>query len=435
MISRTLISVLLSLAVLAVGVGTAGWLAASKPAPPTAPDARPAMLVRGVRIEPGSVDDRLVAFGTAAADRFARVSSEVNGVIAYLSDNLRPGAAVEPNEVLIRLDPREFEARLTRTKASLASDRAALAKLDIEDRNLLELKRIAQVELDVAQRELKRVTRLFENGLAGQREVDTAQLDVESKQRLVQDLAKQYQFLPETRRQHEAMVKLRQADVALAELNVERTVIRAPFGGRIEDVRVEEGERITAGSWLFSLLDPDLIEVPFEAPLAWHPRVAVGDPARLTLDANPDANWSGTVGRIAPSGDNKTRTFRLYVEVDNRRQAKPLLPGQFVKASIIVDTLEDAIALPRACVQDNAIFIYDDGVARRQPIKIERMIFDRCLVRDVDPGAIVITSNLDALSDGLPIRVDVDGEVLDHSAPALPVAQHNAPTASQNAAQ
>ncbi len=410
MLRKFLISVSLIIAILAIGVGAATLLVFTKSAPQKRDSERPPMLVRCQRLTPHTARETLVGYGTARADRLAQVSAEVSGLVEYVSDNLKPGSSVAQGEVLIRLDDREYKARLDRARHQVAAEEAALANIAIEVTNVTELERIALVELEIANREQVRVQKLFEQGLAGRRELDTAEGDVEARRRVLQNLRKEHEYLPNTRRQREAAVQLRRADVEIAALNLARCVIAAPFAGRIEQVRVELGERIAAGTWQFSLLDPALIEIPVEIPMSWYPRLAVGAVCRIATEADGGVVWSGKVARIAPSGNSDMRTISAYVEVDNRTQPIPLKPGLFVRAEIDGSVFENALTVPRGAVQDGAVFVYEGGVAHRREVRVTRQILAESLVSGLEPGVIVITSNLDALADGAPVRIDLTND-------------------------
>jgi HlyD family secretion protein len=173
----------------------------------------------------------------------------------------------------------------------------------------------------------------------------------------------------------------------------------------VEAVSVDLGERVSSGDPLFAVLDPQRIEVPVELPVSVRDRVRTGARARLTIDSNPGVAWQARVARIAPRADESTRTFSVYVELNNSQQESPLLPGMFVRATIEGPTLTDALLVPRQSIQRDSVFVFDDGVARRRPVRVRRHVFDESIVDGVEPGETVIVSNLDLLHDGLKVQV------------------------------
>ena len=173
-------------------------------------------------------------------------------------------------------------------------------------------------------------------------------------------------------------------------------------------MRVEVGERVAPGQQLLSIVDLSRIEVPIELPVSLRARVQAGAPARLSLESGPDVVWSGRVARISPSADELTRAFSLFVEVDNAGRAVPLVPGMFVRARIDGQMLQDVLIVPRGSIQDGRVFVCRDGRARPQDVRAQRQLLDRTVVSGLEPGTVVITSNLDVLYDGAPVEVLLD---------------------------
>ena len=164
------------------------------------------------------------------------------------------------------------------------------------------------------------------------------------------------------------------------QLNLERCTLRAPFDGRIDQVRVDPGERVSAGTWLVGMLDPRHIEIPIEVPAATAGRIVVGAACRLTTEVDGSVAWTGRVARVAPAGNVAMRTVSVYVEVDNEDQETPLKPGLFVRAEIAGELLPDALLVPRAVVKEDAVWVLDEGVARRNPVVVRRVLREACVV-------------------------------------------------------
>jgi multidrug resistance efflux pump len=267
------------------------------------------------------VVEPIVGYGIARADRQAWVAAQVSGEFVELSLRLHVGELVEDGELLIRIDDRKYQRQFERAGSLLAADQAQLERVAVEEDNVDRLIGIASTELEIAQREHERVMRLFEAGQAVRRELDLARQAFEKARRELQALENRKALYPQQRAVLLANRDLHRADAGLAALDLERCHIRAFLRGRLEAVEVEIGERVSVGTRLFALLDPDLIEVPIELPVSLRDRVANGAGCELKLESNPGVAWSGQVARIAPSAAQATRTFSLFVEVDNTRQA------------------------------------------------------------------------------------------------------------------
>ena len=404
--------IILSLVLIAVlltgGAGTMVLLINTKPKPPEADTVRLPLTVRAIKLEPCTTVEPIVGYGTAHADRRAWVAAQVAGEVVELADDLRSGSAVHARQALVRIDEREYRAALDRTSSQLAANDAVLQQLAVEQHNLEQLVKIAEEELAVSERELNRIRNLLEQGNSNQREADLARLQFQQSRRAQQTLLNQQALLPQRRVQQQAVCELHRAEVAMARLHLERCTIVAPFSGRLEVVNVELGEQVAPGGRLLSIVDPDRIDVSIELPISLRGRVCVDRPARLSLESRQDAFWTGRVARIAPSANELTRTFALFVEVDNSKQSEPLIPGMFVHARIDGPLLHDALIVPRGCIQDNRVFVCRDNQAFQKTVRVERHLFDRTVISGLSPGEIIITSNLDVLYDGAPVRVLFD---------------------------
>ncbi len=408
---QIIISLMLIVALLAVGLASSALLIRTAPHPPTSDLEQPALLVRTLELTPRTVVEPIVGYGTARADRYAWIAAQVSGELVELSPKLHIGVLVEAGELLIRIDDREYQHQLDRARSLLAADKAQLARLEIEEKNVDRLVEIATTEVEIAQREYERVLGLFESEQAPRRELDLARQGFERARRTLRILENQKALFPQQRAVLTAGRDQHRAEVGLAELHVERCRVRAPFRGQIEAVEVEIGERVNVGSRLFALLDPDLIEVPIELPVSLRGRVAGGANCQLMLESNRGVVWSGQVVRVAPSAALDTRTFSLFVEVDNTSQEQPMMPGLFVRARIDGPTWRDVLIIPRGIIQQEHVYIYDDGLARRRAVSVERHLYDQTVISGLRPGEIVITSNLDALYDRAPVRIQQDATV------------------------
>ncbi|MFH1746528.1 MAG: efflux RND transporter periplasmic adaptor subunit [Planctomycetota bacterium] len=410
---QVLVSLILIVVLLGLGAGVAAALIHGKRTPPQITNDRPALAVHGVKVTPSTVTEPIVGYGTAIADQQAWISTQVSGVITRVADTFEAGEPVQDQQKLIWIDDHDYHAALDRSESQLVMDEATLRQLDTEEQNLNSLIKITEEEFEVADRELNRVRILLEQGNSNQREIDQARLSFEQARRALQLVLNEQALLPDRRARLKATCALRRADVSIARLNVERCTITAPFAGQLDEVLAEQGEHIAPGAQLFSIVDPGHIDVPIELPVALRGRLRVGAPCQLTLESRQDAVWRGQVVRIAPSADALTRTFALYVEVDNSLQAEPLVPGMFVRARIDGPLLQDVIILPRGCIHNSRVWVARDGHAYATPVTTVRHLLDRSVVDGLNAGEVVITSNLDVLYDGVPVNVLLDQPAID----------------------
>jgi len=417
---RIIVSAILIAVLLAGGMVIATALVMTKPAPPARDITRPPLLVEALTVRPQTVVEPIIGYGTARADRFARLSAQVAGEVVELGEWLKPGAEAKEGQLLMRIDEEEYARRLDSAKSRLEAGRAQLAGLGVEQSNVERLIAIAQRELDIAQGDFDRIKDLFEKGESHPREFDQYHRALQQTRSARQVLINRKALLPSRKAEREAGCRDRQADVELARLNVERCRITAPFDGRIDEVMVELGERVQVGLELVSLLNPNLIEVPIELPVSVHPRVRVGATCRLSVDSTDEVSWTGRVKRVSPTASETTRTFKLYAEVNNAEQTQRqrLIPGFFVRATIDGLALENVLIVPRGAIQQGRVFVYNDGTSHPRDVQIVRHLLDQTVVTGLQPGEIVIISNLDALYEGADVRVEESPDRTERGLPA-----------------
>ncbi|MBN1488605.1 MAG: efflux RND transporter periplasmic adaptor subunit [Phycisphaerae bacterium] len=419
---QIIVSLLCIIALLALGLGTTAILIRTRPTPPRIDVAHPALLVQTITLEPQTVVEPIVGYGTARADQYAWISAQVAGEIIERPETSKAGAAIKRGDVLLRIDDQEYARRLTQVSGLLAADRSERTKLDVEQDNLAKLVEITRREFESTQYEYETVTELRQNNAASQREFETARRVFERIRAALQQLENEQALMPQRRARLDASIQAREAELELARLNVDRCTIRAPFDGRIDQVLVDAGNRVRIGDPVCTLLDPEQIDVPIELPVSVRPRIRLGAPCTLYVDSMKDICWGGRVERIAPSANEATRTFTLYAEVDNRQQAHELVPGFFVRAVIDGPTFEQAMVIPRGAIQKGQVFLCQNGHAVPRAVQVERHLIDRTIVTGVEPGDVVITSNFDALFEGAPVRIEAapDAVPLGRTAAARP---------------
>ena len=399
-------SLLLIVVVLGSGIGIAALLYALRQPPPRRELSNPPPLVDSLLLQPEQVTERYAGYGTAQPDRVVKLAAEVASIVVERVNNIEAGSVATEGQVLIRLDDREYQYALERADALTAADEAALQELLAEAQTLKRLIATAEKELRVADGERNRIAGLFEKGQAAKKEFDFADMAYQQARRVLQGYQMQLAKNGPRQAQRAASQRSHQAEARLARLNIERCEIVAPFGGTIETLSVDKGDHVAPGSVVLTLIDPSHVEIPIRLPAAIYDRVSLQAPCRVVCESMPGIVWDGEVARIAASADEETRTFPIYVDVDNAWQNQPLIPGTFVRAEVEGPVHHDRILVPRVAVREGRVFIAEEGVVRQRSVTIERLIGERALVDgELRGGDRVILSHLDKLASGAPVRV------------------------------
>jgi RND family efflux transporter MFP subunit len=263
-----------------------------------------------------------------------------------------------------RLDyPRASAATIDDAKARLvlAEDMVAIAQTDYDKLSELPFENpqraAARLRLSDAQREYMNALATLNWYLGKSNESDIALADAElalAQARLDQAQAAWdalesggtgLQFILA-----EAQLADAQAKLTLAEHALEGLVITAPFAGVILEADAPAGETIGAGTPIFTLNDPQAVEVETTVIEEDLPYVEVGQPAEVYFDALPEETIGGTISRIVPKrapGDRPL--YYVYILLD--RVPAKLLAGMSADASITIAGKEGVLCLPRAVAQ------------------------------------------------------------------------------------
>ena len=301
-------------------------------------------------VEVGDIESVVLSAGTLAALNTVVVGSQLSGQVAELHADFND--TVEEGDLIARIDPRTFEARVQQNEADVA-----VAQGNIESRKA-DLQR-ARATLRQAERELGRRQTLQERGHISATELDRDVTTVETSQAQV---AVAEASIGNAR----ATLEQREAALAQSKLDLERTFIRSPVSGTVINRRVELGQTVAASFSAPELFEigQDLHRMKVEASVdeADIGRIREGMPCRFTVDAYPDRRFFGRIQQIrkAPSVVQNVVTYKVIITADNNDLA--LLPGMTASVQIVLGSKNDVVKVPNA-----ALRFAPRGVVRETP--------------------------------------------------------------------
>ena len=290
-------------------------------------------------VEMGDIESVVLSAGTLAALNTVVVGSQLSGQVAELHADFND--TVEAGDLIARIDPRTFEARVQQNEADVA-----VAKGNIESRRA-DLQR-AEANLRQAERELGRRQTLQGRGHISATELDRDVTTVETSQA---------QVAVANASIGNAMATLEQREAALAQsrLDLERTYIRSPVSGTVINRRVELGQTVAASFSAPELFEigQDLHRMKVEASVdeADIGRIREGMPCRFTVDAYPDRRFFGRIQQIrkAPNIVQNVVTYKVIITADNDDLA--LLPGMTASVQIVLGSKSDVLKVPNAALR------------------------------------------------------------------------------------
>lgn len=197
------------------------------------------------------------------------------------------------------------------------------------------------------------------------------------------------------------------SDIKLVQAQLEKTVIRAPFSGKLGLRQVSEGAVINSANIIVSIVNIDPIKLDFSIPERYSGLVAVGAPIFFSSEADKE-EVEGRVYAFEPQIDAATRTIKLRAESPNK--SGKYLPGMFVKIRFVLDVKEDALLVPaEAVIPELAgykVFIVDaDGKAAQRAIVIgTRTDTQVQVISGLNEGDLVLTTGVMQVRQGMPVN-------------------------------
>jgi len=320
------------------------------------------------------------------------LAAEVSGRVSFVSPLLVTGGTFDKDAPLVRIDPEPFRAALAQANADRQS---------------------AQASLRLAEQLLKRTRNLIAKGFLARQTLD---------ERIA------------ARDQARAALARAEALAHSRRIDLERTVIRAPFSGRVRSEKVDPGETVQPGKEIARIYADDALEIAVSltdrdiALIAdpWGPKaVGTGAPASVRVEHGAGIyRWPARVDRVESAVDSGTRTFNVVVRIDSpgargtpvsgpADAAPPLLVGMYATVEIEGRREGRYAVVPRRALRDGSTLwlVGADDVVSIRPVRLlSETGNDAAVVADgVAEGARVVISDLKIVTQGMPVRVVEDG--------------------------
>lgn len=430
-VAARLVSVAFRIGVVVVlllaGAGVLALLASGRVAPEAAAHEGEYPIVETVRLSRVPVTRVWTGYGTARAMNAVDISAEVSAVVADRPDRLEPGVDVGPNELLLQLDPADFEQRLAAAQERARSLGAQLDGLEAEAARLRDRVAFATEERDAAARDLERVREAEAAGASSPGEVDAARTAVQRAKGALAQVQQLLELIPSREASLRAQKLAADAEAALAARDSKRSRIVSPIAGRLQLLEPEEDELVAPGALVARVVDLRRIEVPVRLPVSAGLAVRPGDAVELSPDGPGGGGWSGTIARVSPEADASTRTLTVYVEVEQDPEASGslLLPGRFVSARVESNQDGRALVAPRSAVLEGRVLVAepaggDTGGLQVWARSVRVLYHVRAAYPELDPverewavlgprsaldeGDLLIVSNLSQLREAMLVR-------------------------------
>ncbi len=287
-----------------------------------------------------SLEALVSASGKVQPKKLVNISADTVGRVTKLS--VEEGDVVRKGQFLLQIDPELLESAVELSEAGLAAGREAvrISRVAVET---------ARANLDLAEQNLGRLTRLHQDDLISRDVLDRAEAEVKVRRSELQ--ARETEVRAQEKRLEQEVAALRSA-----RHNLSKVTLDSPMDGLVSRLNIEEGETVLVGTMnnpgtvLLTVADMSVVQAELEVDETDIIDVALGQPARVTIDAFPDREFTGKVTKIGSSSleaQTQQRQATMFeVEVTLDTEVLDARPGFSCTADITTATRVDAVAVP-----------------------------------------------------------------------------------------
>lgn len=402
------------------------------------PEASRPLLV--IDVPQTTVVPRVLGFGNARPGDIWSAISEVKGRVVETHAELTAGSIIHQGEIVIRIDPTEYELQIAQLRAEVAQIEAQQAELKTRQQNFQDSLAIEAESLRLAERELQRLEKLRATDSVTESEFEQTSRTVLSQQQSVQSMRSSLNVLPSQQQALAASMDSRMAALAQAELDLERTTIKAPFDCRLSDVSLEKGQFVSAGQALFDAYGAAVTEVEAQMPIDQLRKLLDGNDVAIDVTSvamqsireifNVQAivrlrtgdfvvEWQGRFDRIREELDLRTRTIRVVIAVDRPYEnvipgkRPPLAPGMFCEVELRGAPRPGAVVVPRTSVREGAVYLVDE--ANRLELRPVQVAFSQggisVIEQGLDGSERLVVSDPTPAIEGMLVEPTIDVEI------------------------
>jgi len=395
--------------------------------------------VRVIKAQTADVIPRAIGYGYVVPGQAWQAVAEVSGKVTQVSPHFKKGSICRKGMVLIHIDPAKYKLAIAQAEASIQSTEAQLAELGTQEKNYKTLLGIEEKSLALGKKELNRKKQLFDKNTIAASQYDQQLISYYAQLTKVQNLKNSLNLIPANRKSLRANLELTRVKLKDAKLDLEYTVIKAPFACRITEVKVEQAQFVQKGH-VVALADgtktaeiaaqipmdkmmnlmksvkqpPSLIELDMRKV-----REIIGISAMVRVTSGElSVEWEAEVARIDATIDPQTRTVGVIVAVEDSYKKMifgkrpPLVRNMFCEVELKGRPIPDTSVIPRAALHEDYVYVADsENRLRRKKIDVAFPQTNFYALRQgLDADDILVVSDLIPAIDGMLLAPTEDKE-------------------------
>ncbi len=356
----------------------------------------------------------LTRYGEVVAGRKVNLRALVAGKVASVGQGLREGGRVSQGQLLLAIDPFEYELARGEAKATLDENRAKLA--EIEARLVLEDSALdrSREQLDIALKDLVRTKTLVDRRTVSAKALEDRDMAVSQRRQAIELRQNNWAIQSARLDQQKAIISRLELVLSRADRNLADTRLTAPFDAYISNVTAQMGRYLTRNDTVAELNDVAGLEVRFSIADAEFARISQSD--NPVLNSPVTVRWqgggvvierSGKIERVGAVISADTGGVEVFARLNDAGADAVFRPGAFVEISLPDREYSNSVRLPETALYGgNTVYVVTDGrLSVRDVTVVGGNGSDLFVTGDFKVGDAVMTTRLSQAGDGVKVEV------------------------------
>ena len=352
-------------------------------------------------------------FGEIVAGREVELRPLVAGRIVEVGPNFVEGGVMRADELVVAVDPFDYQADVAEYEARIAESRARLSEIGAELESAKELLEHDREQMELAKHDVERRDKLRDTAAVSQKALDDARMALSQREQQVISRKETIKRLAAQGEQQEAVVRRWEVALARARRDLEETRLTAPFDGFLIDTDAAIGKRVGTADRIARLIDAGRLEVRFHLSDSEFARLLAVDGYRgraarvIWRIGAQEFAFDAEIDRLEGEIDPESGGIDLFARIDGAGVEGVLRPGAFVEVRVHDRVYRNVVRLPESALHDgDKVFVVVDG--RLSPRAVEVVVRSSAdvLVRGaLAPEDRVVTTRFPEIGPGVRVTV------------------------------
>ena len=320
--------------------------------------------------------------GRLQPEKTAQLKFEVQGRVQQRL--LEPGAFVELGQEILKLDSQDLKDQFTQAQSQYDIEQAGIRR----DQRMLKL---AKQNLELQKAEVQRYEKLNDDSLISASQLDAARQQMLNLDSQVSDL--QYKVTTS-----QARLSLKQSERDVAQRNLQRATLTAPFSGYINEINTEVGDFVTATQIVAKVVDTSSLDLYLDV------RGEVAAALKLNQEVDVFVGSTTIAGKLIalqPDPNISTNTHAIRIRVSGEK----VQSGMLASADLPLDQQMNVITVPVSAVATNAgenfVYMFEEGELRKLPVVINNRVASQYIISSgLEAGMKIVVRDVAGLKNG-----------------------------------